>query len=204
MYNVTDHLSVQLVEILYTRKLIKCNYCGKSNFWNKTWPAALALSRYLAEGFPLENLKGCRVLVIGCGVGLEGIVLAKLGANVSFMDHILEALQLVSRNCLLNKIKSFQTIHCCWQDSNNVRNLCKYDLIIGSDVLYHPTEWICFESLLKTTLSKNGLALFSETIRYDSMNFFRGLAKDGFKVKWADPRWGCKEQRNLIYCVERI
>jgi 2-polyprenyl-3-methyl-5-hydroxy-6-metoxy-1,4-benzoquinol methylase len=199
---VTDDLSIRLAEIPKFKTIPKCSYCGKGNFWNEIWPAALALSKYLAKVFPLERLNGHRALVIGCGVGLEGLVLAKLGAKVSFLDHIPNALQLVSQNCLLNEIESFQTIHCCWQDLKNIQNIGKYDLVIGSDILYYPDEWPWIKSLFENTLKVKGMALFSEPIRSDSMNFFRVLAKDGFKVKWADPRWGYRDQRNLIYCVE--
>jgi 2-polyprenyl-3-methyl-5-hydroxy-6-metoxy-1,4-benzoquinol methylase len=203
MYNVTDNLSINLVEIPKPENFPKCKICGKGNFWNEAHPAAVALSRYLTQGFPVEKLEKCQALVIGSGVGLEGIVLAKLGAKVSFLDHVSDALQLVSQNCLLNEMESFQTIHCCWQDLKNIQNVGKYDLVIGSDILYYPDEWVWIKSLLQSTMKTKALALFSEPIRSDSMNFFRGLAKDSFKIKWADPRWGSSDQRNLIYCVER-
>lgn len=225
-YDVTDNISIQLVEIPILRYFPTCTYCGEGNFWNKTWPAALALSRYLAQGFPLERLKGSRALVIGSGVGLEGFVLAKLGAAVSFLDHISDALQVVSQNCLLNEIGHFQTICCCWKDPNIVGNIGKYDLVIGSDVLYNPKEWMWIESLLKISLKANGLALFSDPMRSNVMDFFRGLdkasfrvkyskshfvnkadlglAKASFRVKWGDPRWSFENRRILIYCFERL
>lgn len=203
-YNVADDISIQLVEIPRLKKFPKCTYCRNGNFWNETWSAASVLSKYLATEFPLERVKGCRILVIGCGVGLEGIVLAKLGAIVSFLDHIPDALQLISQNCFLNKIKSFQMICCCWRDLENVQNIGKYDMVIGSDVLYDPQEWIWIKSLLEITLKTKGLALFSDPMRYDVMDFFRDLAKDGFRVKYIHSGWVPSDQWALIYCIERI
>jgi 2-polyprenyl-3-methyl-5-hydroxy-6-metoxy-1,4-benzoquinol methylase len=207
-YNVTENLSIQLVEIPKIQNVPKCNYCGKSkgNFWDETWPSALALSKYLAKELPLKRLEDCRALVIGCGIGLEGLVLAKLGANVTFLDHIPEALQLVSQNCLLNEIESFQTICCCLKDSKKVQNIGKYDLVIGSDILYYFLyigEWVWMESLLKTTLKTNGWALFSDPIRFNETDFFRGLANASFRVKWTNSRWGSIDKKIMIYCVER-
>jgi predicted nicotinamide N-methyase len=210
-YNITDNISIQLEEITKPENIQNCTYCGKGgNFWNETWPSALALSKYLAKEFSFKRLDGCQALVIGCGVGLEGIVLAKLGANVSFLDHIPEALQLVSQNCVLNGIDSFQTICCCWKDSENISKIGKYDIVVGSDVLYfffyylYLEEQIWLESLLKATLKTNGLALFSDPIRFDEMSFFHGLAEGGFQVKWADPRWASGNQNIIIHCIERL
>jgi 2-polyprenyl-3-methyl-5-hydroxy-6-metoxy-1,4-benzoquinol methylase len=196
------------LEIPKIQNVPKCNYCGKSksNFWDETWPSALALSKYLAKELPLKRLEDCQAHVIGCGIGLEGLVLAKIGANVTFLDHIPEALQLVSQNCLLNEIESFQTICCCLKDSKNVQNIGKYDLVIGSDILYYFLyigEWVWMESLLKTTLKTNGWALFSDPIRFNEMDFFRGLANASFRVKWTNSRWRSIDKRIMIYCVER-
>lgn len=213
-YIITNDLSIQLIEIPNTENYPKCNYCGKgyhwnksytrkSYHWNKIWPPSLALSRYLAEEFSLDLLKGCRALVIGCGMGLEGMVLSKLGVSVTFLDHIQDALHAVSQNCLLNEIESFQTICCCWQDSNNVQSIGKYDLVIGSDILYYSDGWIWIKSLLENTLKTKGLALFSDAMRSNEMDFFSDLAKTGFQVKWADPRWSSGNEMILIFCVER-
>ena len=59
------------------------------------------------------------------------------------------------------------------------------------------------ESLLKTTLRTNGWALFSDPVRFNEMDFFRGLAKASFQVKWTDSRWESIDKKIMIYCVER-
>jgi predicted nicotinamide N-methyase len=203
IYNLTDDLSIKLVELPKLEIFPTCKYCGRGNFWNECHPAASALSRYLTQAFQFEKKKGLWALIIGSGVGLEGIALSKMGYNVAFFDHIPDSLELVSKNCLLNDVKSFQTICCCWQDSKTIENIGKYDLVIGSDILYYPDEWNWIESLLNIALKPKGMALFSEPIRSDSMDFFRHLAKTGYRIKWADPRWASEDQRVLIYCIEK-
>lgn len=212
IYKVTDDLPIQVVE-LYRQSFLnrrtsfpKCSYCGEDRFWNVTWPAALALARYLARKFSYERLNGCRALVFGCGVGLEGLVLAKLGAFVSFLDHIPDALQLVYRNCILNEIESFETICCCWRNLKDILKIGKYDLLVGSDVLYNPDEMIWIESLLTTTLKTDGIAFFADPGRSNSViNFFSHLVKNGFRVKslQANLRRASRNQRIRIYCVNR-
>jgi predicted nicotinamide N-methyase len=206
-FKVTDCLSIQLLEIPKRKRVdfSECSYCGEGDFWNETWPTGLALSKYLATRFPYERLNGRRALVIGSGVGLEGIVLDRLGAIVSFLDHIPDALRLVYRNCLLNKIESFETICCCWRNSEGVQNISKYDLLIGGDVLYNRTDMIWIKRLLSSTLKTGGIALFADPARPGVMAFFRLLAKSNFIVKWhwADPRSNSKNQRIRVYSVER-
>lgn len=204
-YNVRDGLSICLWEIPRRASFPKCSYCGEGNFWNETWPAALALSRYLVGEFPSERLNGCRALVLGCGTGLDGIVIAKLGATVSFLDHVPKALLLAYRNCLLNKIEPYEMICCCWRDSKKARKIGKYDLLIGSDVLYNSDDADWIKSLLITTLKTDGMALFADPVRHGVMVFFKLLAESGFRVKWhwANPRWVSVNQRIRIYCVEQ-
>lgn len=209
-YEVMNNLSIKLVEMPKLNKSQKCTYCGKGNSWYETWPSALVLSKYFAKEFPRERLDGCRALVIGSGVGLEGLALAKLGANVTFLDHIPEALNLVSYNCLLNGIVSFQKICCCWKDLQSVHNIGKYDLVIGSDVLYYffyylyLDEWFWIQSLLKSTLKTNGIAIFSDPIRFDETDFFRLISNSGFKVKLVDQIREYKDHRISIHCIEHL
>lgn len=67
----------------------------------RVWDAALALSRHLMEEFSVEGLRDKRVIEIGAGVGLCGIVAAKLGAQVVLTDK--QALiPLIQRNADTN------------------------------------------------------------------------------------------------------
>jgi hypothetical protein len=78
-----------------------CRTYGASEFWHIAWPSGLALARYLATTFGAARVQGRRVLVLGRGVGLESIVLGKLGAEAWALDHVPAALRLVQRNCEL-------------------------------------------------------------------------------------------------------
>jgi 2-polyprenyl-3-methyl-5-hydroxy-6-metoxy-1,4-benzoquinol methylase len=206
-YRVTDELSVRLVEICNWRPdFPRCRYCGANEFWNIAWPTALALSRYLASAFPLARMKGRRVLVVGCGVGLESVVLAKLGARVWALDHVPEALRLVKQNCELNAIAPVHTICCCWQDAKRARRIGHYDMLIGSDVLYEPEDGEWIKSLLTATVKPEGVALFADPLREGVEEFFQGLAASGFRVQahraWT--RWLSSNEKVRIYQVERL
>jgi predicted nicotinamide N-methyase len=56
-------------------------------YWMRVWPAGLGLASHLIERFGTQGLRGREVLDLGCGVGLLGIVCARLGARVTFLDR---------------------------------------------------------------------------------------------------------------------
>jgi len=205
-YQVTEGLAIPLVELCNWRSTFpRCRYCGANAFWNIVWPTGFALARYLARAGPAAGVHGRRVLVVGCGVGLESVVLAKLGARVSALDHVPTALQLVERNCELNAIPSVHTLCCCWRDAQRVRQLGRYELLIGSDVLYEPEDGQWIQALLTTTLTPDGRALFADPLREGVEEFFGGLAAAGFRVTayQVETRWLSGSAAVRIYEVER-
>ena len=108
-YRVTPQLVVRLIELRNVQPdFSRCPYCGANDYWHLAWPASLALSQHLASTHPAEWWRDKHTLVIGCGVGLESVVLASLGARVTALDHIPESLKLVQRNCELNTVPAFR------------------------------------------------------------------------------------------------
>ena len=83
-------------------------------------------SRLLLESIPLEEVGG-KVLDMGCGYGVLGIVLNKLtGASVDMVDVNLRALHLSELNCRENKSLNINVF-----ESNTYSNVnSKYSCII--------------------------------------------------------------------------
>lgn len=83
-------------------------------------------SRLLLESIPLEEVGG-KVLDVGCGYGVLGIVLAKLTSNhVDMVDVNLRALHLAERNAKLNNVEDVNIF-----ESNVYENVStKYSCII--------------------------------------------------------------------------
>ncbi|CAE8584369.1 unnamed protein product, partial [Polarella glacialis] len=63
------------------------------------WPTALAFCRYLCDHEPLLQQK--RVLDIGAGTGLVGLVASKLGAHVTLTD-VPRVIPLLARNAAVD------------------------------------------------------------------------------------------------------
>src|SRR5919108_5440352 len=58
-------------------------------YWADLWPSAMALARHLWQA---TALRGLRVLELGCGLGLAGIVASRKGGVVTFTDYEADAL----------------------------------------------------------------------------------------------------------------
>ena len=205
-YAITENLSVDLVEICNWRPdFPACEYCGDNEYWNIVWATGFAISQYLASSVAVERLQGKRVLVVGCGVGLESIVLAKLGAHVSALDHVSEALRLVEHNCELNGILPVDTLRVCLHDPKSIAKLGSYDVIVGGDVHYEPENGKWVKALLQNVLQSQGRAFFADPFREGVEEFFEGLAATEFQIDMHRTRvsWLSDSQEIRIYQIER-
>jgi predicted nicotinamide N-methyase len=108
------------------------------------WPSG----RVLAGAMLTFELKGRRILELGCGLGLASLVLHRRGADVTASDCHPLAAAFLKENLLLNALPSMKYEVGHWARANP--RLGEFDLIIGSDLLYdreQPGELSEFVSL---------------------------------------------------------
>lgn len=109
------------------------------------WPSAIALAAYVwARGTAMANI---RVLELGAGVGLPGLLAAKLGAYVTLSDACdqTQVLENLTRACQLNNV-SCNVVGLTWGAESDILD-SEFDLILGADVLYDSDS---FEDLFAT------------------------------------------------------
>lgn len=94
------------------------------------WPSSLVLAHYIQA----RGVGNLRVLEVGCGMALTSLLLNKQGADISATDYHPDAQAYMLRNTLLNNNAQIAFERVDWADSND--KLGKFDLIIGSDLLY--------------------------------------------------------------------
>ena len=100
-----------------------------------------------------HDLSNKRILEIGSGTSLPGILAAKCGAHVTLSDccTLPKTLAHIKRSCELNNLepgKDIEVIGLNWGLLlNNLHNFGAIDYIIGSDCFYDPTV---FEDILVT------------------------------------------------------
>ena len=100
------------------------------------WPTGLALANEMTR-FPIT---GKHILEVGCGIGLPSLVLQQRGADITACDYHPLAEEFLRQNTDLNGLAPIPFFNAPWR--NPVVELGRFDLIIGSDLLYernHPT-----------------------------------------------------------------
>ncbi len=146
------------------------------------WESALVLSDILHER--RAGLTGARVLDVGAGVGLQGLVAASLGADVTQNDYSPEALALCRRNAARNGVEGI-----VWQQGDWTvwTDRTRYDLIIGSDILYESEGHDALLAILDGNLASGGELWITDPGRPLTPWFLGKLDTLGWNV-WQETR----------------
>lgn len=140
------------------------------------WAGSIGLAEYL--GVHPEIVKNKSVLELGCGLGLPSLVAAHLGGEVLATDFHPDVEEYFKRNC------RHSSIHCDYQRMNwrEERNDSqKFDVVIGSDVLYesrHPGE--VARGLMKFC-KPEGTIILSDPGRNYLQQFVTAMNNEGIK-----------------------
>jgi len=94
------------------------------------WPSGEVLAHLMSD----FDIKGKRILEVGCGIALSSLVLNQRDADITATDYHPEAGNFLQENTELNEGRDIPFIRTGWADEET--NLGKFDLIIGSDLLY--------------------------------------------------------------------
>jgi predicted nicotinamide N-methyase len=123
-------------------------------YWAELWPSGLALARHVAA---LE-LRGLRVLELGCGLGLPALAAARRGADVLATDWAEDAIELLrqnaERNCVLVRVERVR-----WSEPEPLLRGAPWDLVLGADLLYEARN---AEQLAELLPSLGGGVLLAE------------------------------------------
>jgi predicted nicotinamide N-methyase len=143
-------------------------------YWAELWPSAVAMANYVTKR---PDLAVWRVLELGCGLGLVGIVAALQGAHVLCTDYEPAALAFAHHNARRNACRQVRFRMVDWRHPALHR---RYEYILASDVVYEARNFGPLVALLQRFLARGGSALFSEPGRANAVPFFALLRQRGF------------------------
>ncbi|XP_023689125.1 EEF1A lysine methyltransferase 3 [Paramormyrops kingsleyae] len=166
------------------------------------WDAALCLCRYLEE--KMLDLKGKRVIELGAGTGIVGILAARLGASVTLTD-LPHAIPQLESNVSTNMPQ------CGWPSAtptviplswglDHRQFATDWDLVLGADIVYLSETYTLLLDTL-THLCDGGAALYlSSKMRreHGTPDFFENILPQRFDCQLVYSDTG---QNISIYCA---
>jgi predicted nicotinamide N-methyase len=111
----------------------------KMGISSSSWPmfgVLYAAGEVLARTMQDYDITGLRILEVGCGIGLSSLVLNERLADITASDYHPEAEVFLQYNARLNNSRPIPFFRSAWGES--CAGIAKFDLIIGSDLLYQP------------------------------------------------------------------
>jgi predicted nicotinamide N-methyase len=151
------------------------------------WPAAIALAHDIIAR--ADHVRGARLLELGAGTGLPGIVAASLGGRVTQTDRHELALSVCRRNGARNGVTGIEYRSVDWSAWNDAAS---YDWIMGSDILYAESMHPHLRRILESNLAPGGRVLLSDPFRPRSLQLLEELEASGWRVEMST--WSVGEE----------
>jgi predicted nicotinamide N-methyase len=141
-------------------------------YWAHCWSGA----RVLAERVPW---RAGRVVELGCGLGLPGLVAARRGARVTFVDRLSTPLAFVRASLASNAMGPHRLVVAdllrpAWRAS--------FDLVLAAEVLYDSTVFAPMVAAMRAMLAPHGRILLADGHRIDTAAFYEIAARGGLSV----------------------
>lgn len=141
------------------------------------WESAVVLADVMDERG--QELRGRKILELGCGVGLPGLVAQQQGARVVQTDHDALALALCRHNAALNRITGVEQFVGDWQDWTHTQ---RYDLVIGADIIYDTADYEVLEKVFRNTVAPRGEILLTDPMRQQTIALFTVMEDAGWII----------------------
>jgi predicted nicotinamide N-methyase len=143
-------------------------------FWVKIWDASVALADMVAR-LPLKP--GVRVLEVGAGLGITGVVAAAFGCNVTITDIEEDILDFSRLSAVINSCTTVSHARLDWLSPS--AGLNKFDMILGSEVLFNERFFLPLLNVFNQLLAPGGVIYLAHSADRKSLARFLPLcAKD--------------------------
>ncbi len=138
------------------------------------WPSA----RVLADAMLRQSFAGKRILEVGCGLALSALVVHRRGGDITASDcHPLTA-AFLHENLLLNQLPPMKYQTGNWSRANLL--LGRFDLIIGSDVLYDRDQPAILSRFIALHAQANVEVVIVDPDRGNRSSFNRAMDAMGY------------------------
>lgn len=141
------------------------------------WPSSIALAHDVISR--AEQFRGTRVLELGAGTGLPGIVAASLGAQVVQTDRQELAMSVCKRNGARNRVSAIEYRIADWSSWSDDG---RFDWIIGADILYAERMHEHLRRIFESNLTPGGRVLIADPFRAAVVRLLEGMEASGWSI----------------------
>ena len=147
--------------------------------WCKLWEASRVLAVFLAHK-PVKP--GRRLIEIGAGLGLVSIAAAAAGHDITLTEYNPDALEFARANAHLNGLPNLAVQHLDW---NRPELDGKFDLLVGSEVVYREQDFEPLIRLFRCLLQPEGEVVLASEARRIVANFLHRIEPD-YHIKFKE------------------
>uniref|UniRef100_A0A1E1XIP7 protein-histidine N-methyltransferase n=1 Tax=Amblyomma aureolatum TaxID=187763 RepID=A0A1E1XIP7_9ACAR len=154
----------------------------------KVWECSIDLAEYMENHLNIDD--ETKVLELGCGAGLPGLLACLKGAAVDFQDYNKQVLELITIPNAFANIGARVNKRCRffagdWSNLEDNIAPSQYDLILTSETIYSTSSYQSLIAVLKKAVKRSGFVLVAAKTCYFGVGggtrlFEDALAKDGF------------------------
>ncbi|MFW2367721.1 MAG: class I SAM-dependent methyltransferase [Desulforhopalus sp.] len=156
---------------------------SKIGISSATWPlfgVIWASAEVLAHLMFDYEIEGIRILEVGCGIGLASLVLNHRLADITSTDYHPEAEAFLQKNVDLNNGPEIPFIRAAWGEKDT--GLGKFDLIIGSDLLYERVHAADLSHFIDHHSHKRCDVIIVDPGRGQSASFSNNMVDFGYTI----------------------
>jgi ETFB lysine methyltransferase len=148
--------------------------------FGQVWPSSIVLANLMQS----YQIAGKRILEVGCGIGLASLVLNSRMANITSTDYHPSVEAFLDINTKLNDDRDIPFIRTGWIDEDD--KLGKFDLIIGSDILYEQDHINLLSNFINNHANKNCEVIIIDPNRGNKNKFSIQMKSFGFNSVQVD------------------
>ena len=139
--------------------------------WAKVWEPSWILAEHVAKTPPFQFNK---ILEIGSGIGVVGIVAASFGHDVTMTEYDENALQFASANAEINHCPEVKICQLDWHQPDLED---RFDTIIGSEVMFHERDCNPLLNLFRIYLKPNGRVILASGVRQSVLDILNRMRR---------------------------
>jgi predicted nicotinamide N-methyase len=140
------------------------------------WPSGLVLAEIMST-YEIADLK---ILELGCGLGFASMITNARGGNVIASDHHPLTETFMAENSRINHFPPIRYTRCDWSDP--ITTLGKFDLIIGSDLLYEPHHPELLARFIDLHAKTSAVVIIVGPKRQQQGNFRKRMEQLGYQT----------------------